>query len=231
VSYIGAPVEYTNLDDVYDGRLVEEKNQVRWILSTGQTLVYDYFTERWGEHALRIIDPQCRDVVSNEIVDACNWRGHYTMLRSNGFWYWRDPSSFEYTYADENCGIPLEIFSSWIKMDPLLGWQRFRRVGFIGDFHGQCRLTVEVYYDFDEYTVHQTVEFEITAAVLAEPPPHQFRFRLNRQKCQAIMLRIVDSNWSGDVEKYNGYSLSGWELEVGMKPGISKMRQERTLGS
>ncbi len=229
VTYKGAPAEHANQYDVYDGRLVENKTQVRWVLSSGEMLVYDYFADRWAVHVLRYLSGSCTEADTNSIVDAASWRGNYALLRDNGYFYWAEPST-AFLYVDDVCGYPLDVSTAWIKMDGLMGWQRFRRVGFVGDFHGECTLTVEIYYDFDESTVHQTVTYEVTAAVLAAGAPDIFRFRLDRQKCQAMKIRIYDSNWSGAVIGYEAYSLSGWEIELGMKPSMVKANMDRTLG-
>lgn len=224
VSYLGAPAEYINDSiTIFDTQVIENKNQIRWILSNGQTLVYDYLLNRWSIHHLRYLDGTCQNAGGQSLRDASLWSGRHMILRNNGYLYEENSASYE----DETCGVPLDISTAWIKGSDLQGFQRIRRLAFLGDFHTECTLTVEVYYDYDETTVYQTVTFPITATILAENAPDQFRFRLERQKCQALKIRIYDSSWG--TGNGRGYSFSGWELEIGMKRGIVKIKADRTL--
>jgi hypothetical protein len=55
--------------------------------------------------------------------------------------------------------------------------------------------------------------------------PYQFRERLLRQKCEAIKFEIQDTS-SGSVAE--GYNISDLTLEVGVKPGINRLKASQT---
>jgi len=216
-SYIGAPVESYNQFDVVKSYLVKGKNQIRFLLSNNETLNFDYLVGQWSVSTFAGLLP------SSDMRDCVVHNDAFHMLGVDGN-IWRESTA---SYADNISYYPLDITFSWIKMNGIQGYQRVSWMSILGEFKGNHILTVDLSYDYDD-TVVETKILNATAAFGALPP-YQFRFKPQRQKCQAIKLRIYDTlepAWAGSWE---GYSLSSIEMEVRVKRGMNKLATAKTI--
>lgn len=198
-SYIGAPVEFYNPQTVTSSQLMEDKNQVRFTLDNGVTLVYDYYFDQWS-------------VFTNiSAVDSCIFENKFTYLKSDG-------SVLEEStgYTDDGAFIPLSLVTSWISMAGMQGFQRIYKALLLGEQKGNHTLRVKVRRDFDS-TILQTDDIDATAI---SPAVYQWRVFPKVQKCEAIQLEMTDVQTSGFNE---GFSISDLTLEIGIKTGGFKL--------
>jgi len=184
VSYVGAPVEDYNNFQVLKAQLVEDKNQVRFLLKDQVMLVYDYLVDQWS-----VFDgPHTGEAPYTwNSVDSAIWQNIYVMIGSDATIYregvtWVDLSG---TY------VPLDFTTSWIKLSGLQGYQRIWWISLLGEIYGQCIITVELSYDYVD-TVYQTITIPVDATLAADPPA-QMRIKPDLQKCEAIKIRVVDA--------------------------------------
>lgn len=199
VEYLGAPVEDFNSNTITSASLHKSLNQVRFATNDGTTLVWDYHHRSWGTF------------VGQSAVDAISYKSAWGYLASSG--EFRQDSG----YLDDAGGYSLRVRTPWIKVSALQGFQRVRRFAVLGEYQGTHTLRVRVYYDFDDSTVAETFTIDSSTVTSTVGAPFQIRRRLNRQKCNSIMLEIDDQDPAGDSLRLTGVS-----FEVATKTGVNR---------
>lgn len=196
VSYIGAAVSDYNAQTITSAVLMPTVNQVRFTLSGGPVLVYDYLVRQWG--------------VSTGInaVDSVLWRSAWAYLTSAGV---VTPEGTGFT--DNGGPIALRTKSAWISLAKVQGYQRVYKILILGTFKSAHTLTVNLYYDFG------TTPEAHTFTVAADPAPYQLVVKPRKQKCEALQVEIIDTPTGGSGESCD---LSGLGIEVGLLRGAAR---------
>ena len=194
VSYIGAPVEGFNSSTITSANLLEDRNQVRFSLSSGQCLVFDYLVQRWSVFTEFGHD----DAVVN--------RGRYTILDV-------DDNDVRYQdvgiYTNDGVNYSMKIETPWFKVSGIQDFARIYRALLLGKYKSGHDLVVQVYYDYDDTLVDTyTIAKDGTETI------YQTDIHLAKQKCQSIKFIIYDNNWSGSGESME---LTNLTLRVGLK--------------
>lgn len=208
VSYIGAPVSSFNSYTVTSALLVKNQNQVRFTLSNGTILTYDYFVGQWANQT------------GLSAVGAVIWNSIYTYLKSNAVAYQENTSS----YGDNGAQYNMTFKTGWYSFAGVQGYQRARNLLILGEYKSAHTLTVNIYYDFS-LIAGQTV----TIPVLTDPGIYQFRVHLSQQKCEAIQVEIIESQ-PGGGDPGESFSLSNLAVEVGVKKGLNKLPAAASYG-
>jgi hypothetical protein len=216
VDYIGAPVEAYNSETVTSATLLNDKNQVRFTLGNGKTLVFDYFVSQWGVFT------------GQYAFDTVIWQGASTMLRTNGRVLKETPG----VWTDAGSSYALKATTSWLSFTNVQGFQRVRRAQILGQWYSAHNLQVDVCVDFDDTVVQSVVVQPTTPSVFGGVSPYgsgtyggtfqlyQWRIDLARQKTQAVKFTIQDLPTATAGE---GMSLSSIAFEVGAKKGLNKV--------
>jgi hypothetical protein len=198
VNYIGAEVEAYNSYTVTSAVLMENVNQVRFSISNGTDLVYDYYFGQWS-------------IFTNiSAVDACLFNGVYTYLSSAGLVNQENTS-----YTDNGAFIQLSATTSWMSFANLQGFQRIWRLVVLGNYKSPHTLQINTAVDFSP-----TFEQNTSIPVMTAPNIYEYRIHMKQQKCTSIQFQIQDSQSSAFGE---GFQLSEITLEVGMKVGTNKL--------
>lgn len=208
VKYIGADVEAYNSYTVTSSKLITSLNQVRFTLSSGVVLVYDYYVGQWS-----VFD-------SITAVDSCEFGGQFTWLKANGKIYKENPSLF----TDDGAFVQMYIQTGWIQMAGIQGFQRIYKALVVGDYKSAHTLNCELTYDFVS-TVAQTITVPVASA--PSGVPYQYRLFPSRQKCEAIQFTFYDTQSPTYGE---GLSLSALSFEVGIKRGLNKVSESQSYG-
>lgn len=227
VSYIGAPVESYNDLTTISAKLIPNTTQVRIILEDGTCLVYDYFINQWSVFT------------NHSAVSAVNFQNKFTIIRGNGQALVESDSVF----TDNGSFIKLKIVTNWIEFAGVQGFQRLRKMMFLGEYVSPHKLQVDFAYDFDSTISQQTVidvnslnPYEVygestpygaDAVYGGEFPGEQFRIFTTRQKCDAIQITIEDIQVGMPGESL---SISNISFEVGVKRGLNKLPSARSVG-
>lgn len=227
--YIGAQVEsYTQSATVTSAVLMANVNQVRFTMSSGEVLVYDYFVKQW--YVFTNLEP----------VDAVNSNAQYCLVRSSGQ-VLREASG---VYTDAGDFIKQKIQTGWLNFANVQGFQRVYKVLLLGEYKSPHRLRVKIAKDFNPNPVQ---EVYITASgdgyeveAWGEDadwgsvdywggawPEYQFRIFLEQQKCESIQITIEEAQSSDYGE---GFSLSNIALEFGIKKGLNKLASGKSYG-
>jgi hypothetical protein len=209
IQYIGADVEQYNSQDITSAELIQDKNQVRFLTANGLTLVYDYYFQQWSTFT------------NHQGDDAVIWQGKYTYLRTDGEVY-RENTGF----LDDTTPIVLKAATAWLKMAGVQGFQRVRRIGFLGEYKSAHSLQVRVGYDYkDAYA--STYTFDAATVIASTANPYEFRAHLAIQKCASLRFEFQDiPSISAPGESYNMTDLS---LEIGVKRGVNKLKAVQSV--
>jgi hypothetical protein len=217
VQYIGAAVEAYNDEAITSAVLASKRNQVRFTLESGITLVYDYFVQQWG-------------IFTNQnAIDSLVWSGDIMLLQSNG----KVLRETEGVYTDDGQPIRLKLATSWFSFANVQGFQRVRRAQLLGGWKSDHDLNISVCVDFDDTVIQQMMVSPTLPTFYGSGSPYgagsyggtfqlyQWRVDLARQKCQAVKFIIEDvPSVTGSGE---GVSLSSLAFEVGAKQGLNKV--------
>jgi hypothetical protein len=197
--FIGADVEdYKDLTIVGCFNL-SDRNFTYFYSLTGTTLVYDSYHKIWS-------------IFTNQPArSAAVISGTPTYLNS--------ASTFvlsEGTVAGTENGTNYDIrlTTGWISLAGLQGFQRIRRLAFLGRNYAVNTAAVNISYDFIN-TVEDT--YTIDSAVVTTTGKYQYQLRLNRQKCESIKIDLL----MGSANQ--GFDLSGVAIEAGLKPKTARM--------
>jgi len=224
VSYIGADVEAYNSQTVTSAQLIPNTNQVRFTLSSGLALVYDYYTTQWSTFT------------NVSAVDSTVWQGVYTYLQPAGVAMTETPGVF----SDNGNFIKLRVVTSWLQFAGVQGFQRVYKALILGDYVSAHQLLVQVAYDFSPAFIQQDSITPTTpinyggdatygsgANYGGTWTPYQWRVFLQTQKCEAVQLSIEDVS-TGTVGE--AMQLSALLFEVGTKRGGYKVPATQSVG-
>jgi hypothetical protein len=233
-SYIGADVEFWNQYDVVSADLVSRFNQVRYNMTNGDQLVYDYYMKTWSTRPLL-------SLIDSAILDT-----QYFYCDSLGRVMADEPGVF--TIANQP--YSMLATTSWLAMAGVAGLQRVYGMMLTGTFQSPHTLKVSIAYDYNPIP-SQIVNINAEAF---DPgfwgdgtnwgsdsvwgglyPSYQFRINFAIQKCTAVQITIQDNE--GGVNNINGvpvtggqgYSLSNFTFIVGVKEGWKKVGIERVF--
>jgi hypothetical protein len=193
-SYIGSGVDSYNSYTVTASELVSSQNQVRFMLSNGICLVYDYYIKQWSTFT------------NVSAVSVASYNGNFAYLTSAGVVNVETPG----TFTDDGSFIPMSLTTAWIQLAKLQGFQRVWRAYILGVWKSAHTLNVTTQVDFLPAAV-QTVTIPVTTS---PSTAYQYRIHMLRQKCEAMQFTIYDTQSSSYGE---GYSISGLTLDVGIE--------------
>lgn len=131
--YIGAPVEsFTTGATVNSAVLVPETNQVRFTMSSGITLMYDYFYGQWGAF------------IGVPAVSSCIFNDLHTFINSSGAAYQESSG----TYLDGSNPVQMMFQTGPIRLGDLQGYQRVYFFYLLGQYFSPHKLQVSFYRDY-----------------------------------------------------------------------------------
>ncbi len=132
VTYIGAPVEAYNAQDITRATLIDDTTQVRFLTSSGSTLLYDYLFGQWSTFT------------NHEGVDAVNLDGVYHYLRNDGTVFVQSPE-----FTDNGNRISMALETAWLHFqEHLQGFQRFWHMYILGARKSGHTLRVQYRTDY-----------------------------------------------------------------------------------
>lgn len=213
-SYIGAPVEDYNAQTFVSANLIEDRHHVRFLTSSGTTLLYDYLLGQWAEWT------------NHEGKAAVVVGGTYYYLHTSGVV--RKQAA---TFADAGTGYSLLVETGWLPMREIIGYGRVRRVAVLGEYRTAHRLDVDVFYNglvTSKQTITHTPSIKWDGTALNAGDPEALRFRTKIQKCQSVKVRIADKATDGGVPTDEGLKLTALAFEIGAKPGLYRQGTART---
>jgi hypothetical protein len=225
--YIGSPVEEFNDGVVQSAVNVPETNQVRFTLSTGQTLMYDYFYGQWGTF------------VNVPAVSSTIFQGVHTYLDSYGKIYQETPGQ----YLDGSKPVLISFKTSWFNLANLQGYERFYDFYILARYLTPHFLLCSVAYDYNDSILHRklispTNFSSATPSGFGVPTPfgspanrEQWRIHAKQQLCQSFQLTISEVfNPAYGTVPGAGFTMSGITAEVEIKRGTRPVKGGNSAG-
>lgn len=233
-NYIGYPAEEFNAAVVMSAEGIPGTNQVRFVLSDNNTLMYDYFVGQWGTHT------------NISAISATLWQGAHTYLNSFGQIFQETPG----TYLDGSEPVLMALTTSWINVAGLQGFERFYAANLLGTYFTPFKLNAQLAYNYNPSPVqatlitpdNQTSNWGDNAlwgtggswgSDLGNKEANVFSARLfpRVQKCESFQLslqEVYDPSFNQPAGQ--GLSLSGLLLLVGMKRGSRTQSARKSFG-
>lgn len=225
--YIGAPVEEYNSQTIASANLKPDDNQVIFLSSDGNAIVFNYFVQKWTTFSNH---QGVSGIINNDI---------YYYIRSNG-----DIFKESDTYTDAGSHIKLVLETSWMSLAGTQNYKRVYRALILGEYKSEHKLIVRTAYNFLDAFVEEkvldTADFTSDTTYGGDSPygtgtpyggtgnQYQLRVDFKTQKCQSIKIRIEDSQ---DTNYGEGLSLSNILMVVGSKGTEYKPAQSRIYGT
>jgi hypothetical protein len=223
-SYIGSPVEgVTDVATVLSATTIPGTNQVRFTMSNGVTLQYDYFYQQWNIFT-------GISGISSTLFD-----GVHAFINSNGQAFKEEDGH----YLDGSNPVLMKLQTGWINFAGLQGFERAYALYLLGTYLSPHKLNIEIAYDYNPSptqfiqvtpTNTNTVYGDDTLYGGSSPfggdsAVEQWRIFLNRQKCEAFQITITESyDSSQGLPAGAGFTLSGMNLLVGMKGSYPRIK-------
>lgn len=226
--YIGAPVEaLTKNARVVSAIAVPGTNQVRFDLSSGIRLMYDYFYSQWGIH-------------TNTSISSTLYQDLHTYLTPQG----QVLQESEGLYTDASNPVLLSFETAWINLASVQGFERFYYFYFLGEYLSPHLLNVGLSYDYND-SVFQNVLImpdnfsDATPSAFGDQPApfgspasvEQWKIHAQLQKCQSFKItvqEVFDSTLGASPGA--GLSLSGLNVIAAIKRGSRPIRSANTAG-
>lgn len=229
-TYIGAPVEdITDRASVLSAVTIPGTNQVRFNMSDGTTLMYDYFFNQWGTFS------------GASAISSTLFQGKHTYINSFGKVFQESDGS----YLDGSRPVLLHLKSGWFNLAGLQGFQRAYAFYLLGNYVSPHKLNIQIAYDYNSSPT-QTVIIQpdnFTPDYGDDPlygstDPYggsgdveKWRVNFETQKCEAFQITITEIfDPSLGTIAGAGLTLSGINLVVGMKSSYPRLRASNAVG-
>lgn len=227
-SYIGAPVQQYNENEVLSALNIPGTNQVRFTLDNGIVLMYDYFYNEWGTF------------VGIPSVSSTLYENLHTYIDDDGRVYQETPGE----YLDGSNAVLMSFTTGWFNFGTLQGFERACEFYLLGEYISPHKLNVSIAYDYNPSPTQTTL---ITPTNYAgtygsaslygsgtyggSASLEQWRIFLKRQKCQSFQLTI-DEVFDPTIgaPAGAGLTLSGIDLTVAVKANRPKLSAAKSRG-
>jgi hypothetical protein len=216
--YIGASVEDFNAFTVLSAQTIPSTNQVRFNLSNGTTLMYDYYFGQW------------ETFTGASAISSTLYQRLQTYINSYGKVYQETPG----TYLDGTNPVLMSFKTGWFNLAGLQGFERAYFMYFLATYISPHILTVGISYDYNPSIVQQATIYPVnyngaygSDSLYGAPQNYggngsieQWRIFFDRQKCQAIQITVTEHfDPSFGTQAGAGLTMSGINLVVGLKDG------------
>lgn len=224
-NYIGAPVEsYTENATVESAVNIPGTNQVRFTMSTGITLMYDYYYGRWGTFT------------GIPAVSSTLYQGLHTFINQAGQVFQESPG----TYLDGSNPVLISFTTGWLNLAGLQGYLRAYYFFLLGKYLTPHKLMCQIAYDYNPAPSQGTLisptnfspaygspESNGQETVYGQGTPYggqgnveNWRVFLDRQRCSAFQITIQEVyDPALGVPAGEGLTLSGINLVYAGKSG------------
>jgi hypothetical protein len=210
VQYIGQDVEDYNQFTVQKTELLEETNEVRFILNgTDHTLVYNYIQKQWSVFT------------QYGGTGATNWQGQFTRVDSDGFVYLEEPGIWVDQGSTPSSYSPV-VETRWLRLKNVQDFQRIYKMLILGELKSPHTLNFKVYYDYNDTDFD---EYNFDSASVTDDI-YQCQVKLGRQKCQSIKIVMSVIPNGGSEESL---TMTDMTFLVGVKAGTNKVPAVKTI--
>lgn len=227
--YIGAPVEAYNSFKVTSAINTPNTTQVRFTLTNGICLMYDYYYDQWGTFS------------NVSAISSTIYNNSHTFLNSIGKIFQETPGK----YLDGTVPVLIGFITGWFNLMGLQGFQRAYFFYLMGTYLSAHKLSIGIAYDYAP-TASQTIliqpdnfnlKYGDTPGLYGSdqyggnPTLEQWRIFFSQQKCQSFQLNIQEiSDLATDPSPSAGLTISGLNLVLGAKKSYLPISASRSVG-
>ena len=212
--YIGAPVEAYNQYTVTSAVNVPNTTQVRFTLSNGVELVYDYFYQKWDT------------CTPPSAISSVIYQGLHTFLDASGNIWQENVGS----YVDGANPVNLSFTSPWFNLTGLQGYERAYCFYLLGTYVSPHTLLVQISYDYETSPSETLTIYPSnygTSSTL-----EQWRIFFKKQRCQAFKITVTEAYDSTKGPSAGaGLTISGLNLVYGVRKAYRPMPASQSTGA
>lgn len=228
--YIGAGVEaFTKNAEVLSAVNIPGTNEVRFTLSSGITVKYDYYYGQWDTD------------VNVPAISSTLFQGLHTYINTFGQVFQETPG----LYLDGSSPVLMSFTTSWIQLAGLQGYQRAYYFYLLGIYLSPHKLLVQIAYDYNSAPSQSSLISPTNYSpvygkdlTFGSGNPYggstnleQWRIFLSRQRCEAFQITVQEIyDPAYGVVAGGGVSLSGINLVVGVKKGYRPIQAQHSVG-
>lgn len=227
-SYIGAPVDDFKSATVLSAQNIPATNQVRFILDTGMTLMYDYYYNEWGTFS------------GVAAISSTIYNNLHTFINSRGQVY----QESEGHYLDGSNPVLMSFKTGPLRLGSLSNYQRTYFYYLVGKYISPHKLYISNYYDYSNSPEDSRLVTPTNASLAYGDDPfygnetpyggpgslEDWRIFAQR-KCMALSIGVQEIfDPSLGVPAGAGLTLSGINLIVGMKSPFKTQSAANTAG-
>jgi hypothetical protein len=241
--YIGAEVEgLMSNATVLSAVNIPGANQVRFTLSTGITLVYDYFYKQWGT----FVFPLGTTSSGIPAISSTIYNGLHTYVNAVNSLYQENPGS----YLDGGQPVLMSFTTSWLSLAGIQGYQRAYFFQLLANYISPHKLVCQIAYDYNpapqQSTIISPTNYSPTYGgtgpggqvtvwgqdIYGGPSSvENWRVFLSKQKCNSFQISIQETYDSSiGAPAGAGLTLSGINLVVGQKKGYRPIAAANSAG-
>lgn len=227
--YIGSAVQNFNTQGVLSAIVIPGTNTVRFTMSGGTTLMYDYYFGQWGEF---------RGIPG---ISSTLYQGLHTFINKYGEVLQESVGK----YLDGGKPVLMSFTTAWAKFAGLQGFQRAYFFYLLGIYASPHTLTLTIAYDYNPNPTQQ-VNIQPTNfsgfygddPLYGDQTPYggegtveQWRVFLQQQKCQSVQISLSE-NFDSTLGTSSGagLTLSGINLVYGVKKGYTTLAPSKSVG-
>lgn len=228
-NYIGASVESYNSFPVMSVSSIPNTNQIRFIISNGKTLMYDYFYNQWATFT------------NTSAISATIFQDRHTYLNVRGQVFQETPGE----YLDGSVPVLMSFTTSWMNVAGLRGYERFYFMYLLGKYITPFKLNVQLAYDYntsvqqaiiitpDNYSPPWGADAVWGSGEVWGGPGNVFSARIfpEHQKCETVQITMNEIyDPSKGVTAGAGLTLSGLNIVIGVKKGYPTQKASQSFG-
>lgn len=214
--YIGKDVEVFNGDTVLSATPIPGTNQVRFTLSSGTTLIYDYFVNQWGTFT------------GIPGISSTVYQNMHTYIDSYG----RVFQESDGTYLDGTSPVLMSFKTGWLNLAGLQGYKRLYKMFLLGQYKSPHILTIGLAYDYDDSILQQSTIVPTNYSGTwgsgsfwgsvttwgGSTNREQWQVNFERQQCQSFQISFNEYYDSSlGVAAGAGLTMSGMSIVAGIK--------------
>jgi len=197
VSFVGKDVYSYKDFRVSSAVLVPGTSEVRFTLTSGTVLVYNYLVNQWS--VFGGLAP----------LSSTIYNGAHTLLSLSG----SVSMQMQNSYADNGVPTTMSFKTGWINFSEIQTYKRAYSLYLLGKFVSPHTFSIGISYDYNPDIV-QMVTVNPTNTVGSGSSVEEWEINLKRQQCQSIQLTLTETS---SQSAGAGFYLSGLNILVGMK--------------